>query len=75
MKICGNDYYLGAYLERCSSSLINMEEVFSVRPGTWTPETFPEASENESSSRMDSFTISDRYEKFDSNNIMSHEEV
>ena len=65
MKICGNDYYLGAYLERCSSSLINMEEVFSVRPGPWTPETFPEASENESSSRMDSFTISDRYEKFD----------
>ena len=75
MKICGNDYYLGAYLERCSSSLIHMDEVFSVRPDTWTPETFPEASENEGSPRMDSFTISDRYEKLESNNIMSHEEV
>lgn len=75
MKICGNDYYLGAYLERCSSSLIHMDEVFSVRPDTWTPETFPEASENEGSSRMDSFTLSDRYEKLESNNIMSHEEV
>ncbi len=75
MKICGNDYYLGAYLERCGSSLIHMDEVFSVRPDTWTPETFPEASENEGSPRMDSFTISDRYEKLESNNIMSHEEV
>lgn len=74
MKICGNDYYLGAYLERCGSSLIHMDEL-SARLDTWTPETFPEASENEGSSRMDSFTLSDRYEKLESNNIMSHEEV
>lgn len=75
MKICGNDYYLGAYLERCGSSLINMDEVFSVRPDTWTPETFPEASESLNCSRTDPFVITDRYEKLDSGYTMSHEEV